>query len=98
MKFASVTFSQAEAELIEITTYLNSKRENLGLDFLYEYRNTVERLSQYPQGFRLSKKGFREIQVGKFKFLVIYKFHSRRVWIHRIVHTSRKPSLRYKSR
>jgi plasmid stabilization system protein ParE len=96
MKFASVTLPRAESDLNEITSYLNCQRENLGLEFLYKYKDTVASLRKYPKGFRLAKKGFREIQVGKFKYLVIYKVHSNKVWIHRLIHAARKPSKRYR--
>lgn len=96
MKHASVTLPQAEVDLDEITAYLNKERANLGLIFLKEYQECSVNISQFPNSYRLKRKGFREVQIGRFKILLIYKVHSNKVWIHRLVHAARKPGLRYK--
>jgi plasmid stabilization system protein ParE len=95
MKYASVTSQQAEADLHEIGTYLNGQRENLGLVFLQKYQNELAHLCRFPASYRVKRKGFREVQIGRFKILLIYKFHSDKVWIHRLVHAARRPGRRY---
>ncbi len=98
MKFKVIMLDQAKHDANEIVGYLIHQGERLPPLFHKDLFSTFRYLGYFPKGGRLARKGCREIQMDKFLYLLIYKFHSDTVWIHRIVHTSRKPSLRYKSR
>lgn len=88
---------QATHDVNEIVDYLFLQGKSLPPLFQEELRDTLETLTLFPLGYRVKWKGYREVQVGRFKILVIYKVQSNKVWIHRLVHAARRPSARYKS-
>jgi plasmid stabilization system protein ParE len=88
--------NQGKHDLNEIVSYLHVQGEDLPPLFQSELRDTVDYLRRFPKSFRQKRKGFREVQIGRFQILLIYKIHSETVWIHRLIHAARKPGSRYK--
>jgi|25_taG_2_1085351.scaffolds.fasta_scaffold02686_5 hypothetical protein len=55
--------------------------------FTSEVENATEYLKTNPEAFQLKRKGFREIGLKKFPYVMIYRFTGTSVLIFAIFHT-----------
>jgi plasmid stabilization system protein ParE len=87
-----------ENELKEIAEWIEDKREDFGEIFIDSFDNVIDHLGRYPYSHRIKYGNIREIQVGRFSYVVLYRVLLKTVLILKIIHTSRSLKSRYRRR
>ncbi|MBN1252629.1 MAG: type II toxin-antitoxin system RelE/ParE family toxin, partial [Bacteroidales bacterium] len=82
----------AEEDLKEAKEYYNSKKEDLGDEFVEEVEKTLKRILLNLQQYPKVKKEIRKALTDKFPFIIFFVFKSFIVNVLAVFHTSRKPN------
>ena len=73
MAFEVKLFPRAELEIIDAVSWYESRRKGLGEEFLVSLNSEMQRISENPFRFQVSRKPFRKVIVRNFPFLTIYR-------------------------
>lgn len=95
MKCKKVISELAAQDIKENAIWFNSKRKNLGKEFLFEIRKTVNFILDFPSAFPIKYDEIRVAQVDIFQYSVHYYFDEPKntVFISCIFHNSNNPEI-----
>ncbi len=98
MSYQLVFESSAEEDYREAFNWYEDHGEGLGSDFEEKVDECLLKISASPEAYSLVGKRFRQANVTKFPYLIIYGIEkeARRVVIYSIFHTSRRPKKKYR--
>lgn len=65
----------------------------LGEDFLTELDKVFEKLAHHPQHYGFAFDDFRDIRTTRFPYLVVFKIEDNIVYINKVKHSKRRPSV-----
>lgn len=92
MTFNIVITPLAAKEIEENISYYNSKKSELGYEFLLYLKGYIAILKTNPELFPIKRKNiYREISMKKFPYVIIYEVFGTEVVIYSVFHTSRNP-------
>jgi mRNA-degrading endonuclease RelE of RelBE toxin-antitoxin system len=83
--------SIAEIELDDAIAYYEEKDNGLGLRFLLEIRNTVERIVAYPEAWNPLSTNARRCRMKVFPYGIIYQIRHNEILIVAISSLHREP-------
>ncbi len=88
-----VIHSEAIAELDGTISYYDDQKVGLGLDFLAEVEQAINKIQQNPNlGAIYNVEGLRRYVIQRFPFLIFYTELEAVIWIVAIAHGKRKPN------
>ena len=82
----------AERELDDGFIYYESLQDGLGKRFLFEIKNSIGRIVQYPNGWHPLSNNTRRSLVKKFPYGIVYQILEDKISIVAIAHLHRKPN------
>lgn len=83
----------AETEIKEAREWYNSQKNNLGEEYLAEFKKTVLRIQSNPFQFPIIMKEIRKADTGRFPYSVFYYVNQSVINIFAVFHTSRNPMI-----
>jgi hypothetical protein len=83
--------SVAREEFLEAVRYYNGQREGLGFEFAGEVKNTLLRISGFPEAWPLLSERSRRCLVKRFPYAILYRFDKQYILVVAIMHMSRDP-------
>ena len=87
----------AQLEIREAKNWYNLQKENLGDEFLYEIKNTIQRIQTKPFQFPLERREIRKAVLNKFPYSIFFFISESIINVFAVFHASRNPML-WKSR
>jgi len=93
MTYAIFTTTLANTETEDAALYYETVSSGLGLAFLNEIEKRYEFISKNPftYGYVDNKELIRDVQIGRFPYVIIYKIEAERVIILSVHNTHKKP-------
>lgn len=91
MSYLLVVSEAAEKEIEEAFIWYESEQEKLGIRFLNCIDEVFALIVDFPSGFPIKIRDYHECYMGKFPFVISYQIEGRKILIHSVFHTSRKP-------
>jgi len=89
-----VTFHRAaSAEFIEASTWYESKRLGLALEFMTEIDRCVSLASEHPLQFAVVREDIRRIVTNRFPYSVYFRAEQQRIVVLAVFHGSRDPAI-----
>ena len=82
-------------EIINAACWIDEQRPGYGEKFIEAYEEAITHLSTYPFSQRARFKSFREIKLGRFSYVLVYKIYGDHIVVYRLVHISRELRKRY---
>ncbi len=89
-----MTFSfhpEAELEFNQAIDYYEACQENLGLEFVNEVYNTIQRIIAFPHAWQPLDKNIRRCLTNRFPFGVIYFKKENEIVILAVMQLNKKP-------
>jgi toxin ParE1/3/4 len=87
-----IIHSEAINELDAAISYYEEQKVDLGLDFLVEVEQALDKIQQNPNlGATYKVTGLRRYVIQRFPFLVFYAEFESFIWVVAITHGKRKP-------
>lgn len=87
-----IIHSEAIEELDEAVAYYEDQKAGLGLDFLLEVEQALDKIQQNPNlGAVYKVIGIRRYVIQRFPFLVFYAELEECIWVVAIAHGKRRP-------
>jgi plasmid stabilization system protein ParE len=83
----------AIAEFIEATSWYDSKRLGLGLEFIAEIERCISLASINPLQFAIVKEGIRRVVANRFPYSVYFCDDKSRIVVLAVFHGSRDPAI-----
>lgn len=83
---------EAQAELDDAIEYYNHEYEGLGLEFLHEVLNAIERAQTFPTAWHPLSENTRRCQTRRFPYGIIYSVLKDTLLIISVSHLHRKPN------
>ncbi|MGJ4788491.1 type II toxin-antitoxin system RelE/ParE family toxin [Leptospira koniambonensis] len=80
----------AEEDIFHSVNYYNSKKENLGFEFVLEIDSSIERIRYFPEIGPIVYKDFRQILTRRFPFRIFYKISQTHIDVYAVLHQSRE--------
>lgn len=82
----------AEVELIEASSWYESRQSGLGAEFIAEVDATVEVARSEPQQFPVWEhhKAFPRIVIERFPYVLFFRFTEEEVFVFALAHTRRR--------
>ena len=96
MTYTLVVLDAVTDELQEATLYYESKQSNLGIKLLADWDNTLAALQKNPLGYEKKYKGYRQIQLKKFPYLIVFEIETSTIVVYRFINAHKHPNKRYK--
>jgi len=96
MKYPVILSTGVEQELEEAALWIENERAGFGEKFITAFDETVNHPSRTPFAYAVKYKSCREISIGRFSYILVFKIIDEVVLIVRLMHTSRHPKKRYK--
>ncbi|HET6989759.1 MAG TPA: type II toxin-antitoxin system RelE/ParE family toxin [Bacteroidia bacterium] len=88
-----IEVGDAAAKEIETAfVWYESEQEKLGMRFLTYLNETFTLISDFPHSFPIKIRNYHECYMGNFPFIISYQIEGRKIIVHSVFHTSRKPS------
>ena len=87
----------AEIDILEAAQWYNSKKENLGDDFLLAVDAKINAIKRNPLAFQVIYKNFRRALTARFPYGIFFIVENHTIYILGVLHTFRNPSI-WKSR
>ena len=81
----------AEAEYFEAIRYYSRISSDLGLSFVTEVENAIQRARQFPEAYGKVADSLRHVGTHRFPYVIIYESRGDRILIWAVAHTSREP-------
>jgi len=91
MAYKLVIKPDAEKELREALVWYDLQRDGLGSELYYEILEIMEKIKSNPNHFQKRYKDFRISFTKRFKYGVHYTVEGEVVYVHAILHTSKRP-------
>ena len=89
-----VTFRRAaRVEVIEAAAWYESRRLNLGVEFIAEIDRCVALAAEQPLLFGIAHNGIRRVLANRFPYSVYYRPEHRCIVVLAVFHSSRDPSI-----
>ena len=92
MVFEVELLPRAELETIDAISWYESRRKGLGQEFLLSLNFEIQRISNNPFQFPVSRNPFRKVIVRNFPFLIIYRVTEKNILIHSVFNTYQNPN------
>ena len=90
----SINFHRAaSAEFIEASTWYESKRLGLALEFMAEIDRCVSLASVHPLQFAVIREDIRRVVAYRFPYSVYFRVEQHRIVVLAVFHGSRDPSI-----
>jgi len=83
----------AENDLEESANWYNTQRSNLGVEFLDEVEEAVERIARNPFLFQQRYRKVRVAFCRRFPVGIYFTIEKEEVVVHAVLHTSRNPMI-----
>ncbi|PSB29549.1 type II toxin-antitoxin system RelE/ParE family toxin [Stenomitos frigidus] len=87
-----VIHSEAIAELDGAISYYEAQNAGLGLDFLSEVEQALDKIQRNPNLGVYKASGLRRYVIRRFPFLIFYAELETLIWIVAIAHGKRRPN------
>ena len=81
----------AEVEYLEAIGYYSRIGSELGMSFVTEVENAIQRARQFPEAYGKVTDSLRHIGTHRFPYAIIYESREDRMFIWAVAHTSREP-------
>jgi plasmid stabilization system protein ParE len=78
-------------ELNSAAEYFESKKEDLGIQFIHDWNSTLDNLSLNPMHYQVRFKQFRVALFTHFSYIIIYQVQDETIFVYRLVHAKRNP-------
>jgi plasmid stabilization system protein ParE len=89
-----ITFHRAaSAEFIEASTWYESKRFGLALEFMAEIDSCVSLASERPLQFAVVREDIRRVVANRFPYSVYFRAEEHRIVVLAVFHGSRDPAI-----
>jgi len=89
-----ITFHRAaSAEFIEASTWYESKRLGLALDFMAEIDRCVSLAAEHPLQFSVVRGNIRRVVARRFPYSVYFLAEQHRIVVLAVFHGSRNPAI-----
>jgi toxin ParE1/3/4 len=82
---------EAKSEMRKAASWYDDKVDGLGLDFLFEVKNTESYIVQNPELCPLYEAGTKRYIMQRFPFAAIYLTSKEKIQIIAVAHCKRKP-------
>jgi len=82
---------EAEEEMNEAARFYESRKEDLGLEFLNEVQRTITSILAQPRSGPAVSPNIRRRIVRRFPFGVLYAIHSEKIVVVAVAHLKRRP-------
>ncbi|MDT0675294.1 type II toxin-antitoxin system RelE/ParE family toxin [Autumnicola musiva] len=92
MAFEILVTTEAKADIVEGVEWYEAKSDGLGEKFLNEIELKLKYISRFPEYFQVRSTGFREVQLNKFPYVIVYSFRKNEVVILAVFSTHQNPS------
>ena len=89
--FALRLHPEADAEAINDAAWIQADDPREGVLFVEALTKALNRARQNPENYRKFDGEYRKVKVGKFRYSVIYRFHSEEVQVIAVMHHRKKP-------
>lgn len=98
MSYSVIFLARAQRELLEAWEWYEDRQAGLGDRFRNKVMERIHNITQHPERYPLRNKGFREVLIEVFPYLVIYRIDKNKntIAIASIFHTSQNPKRKYK--
>lgn len=83
---------EAEQELTAAFEWYEGQRPGLGDAFVTEFRRAVDRMLQFPGGWRRLSKRSRRCRLNRFPYGVVYQQREQVILIIAVMHLHRDPN------
>ncbi|MDT0650049.1 type II toxin-antitoxin system RelE/ParE family toxin [Autumnicola edwardsiae] len=91
MSFKIRLFPRAEKEISEAVLWYENKQKGLSTVFIDKLDSTFRILKQNPHSF-IRRNKFRQVQVEKSPYIIIYNIEENEIIIHSVFHTRQDPT------
>ena len=91
MKYELIIRDEAERDIIETTKYYETQQTGLGIKFLEQLEQYLERIQTHPELFQIKRPPYREAFIKKFPYLIIYEFIENKVVVYAVFNTRKNP-------
>ena len=81
----------AETDLSQAVAYYNLSQENLGYEFLDEFKRALARIIDFPEAWPLISSRTRRCHLNRFPYGVIYKINADILLIIAVMHLHSEP-------
>jgi len=81
---------EADIELFEALEWYEKQQKGLGSRLYKEFSEIFEDITMYPEHFQKKYRDFRIRYTKKFSYGIHYTFENDVIYVHAILHTSRK--------
>ncbi len=81
----------AIAELSAAAQYYEDHERDLGIEFLAEYENCLNRIASFPKAWGFASANCRKCLFKRFPYAVIFSFVDESILIVAVMHLSREP-------
>jgi plasmid stabilization system protein ParE len=98
MKYNLLLQPGAEKDIEEAYIWYERQRLGLGDELLKELVAYYKKLKQNPLVFKWTAKGFRQANLSRFPYVLVFKVIDTDVHIFAVFHTSRNPKYLHKKR
>lgn len=95
MKFKIVVLEQVYEEVNESVLYYEQRQTGLGVLLIDELENTLKIIQNNPKGFESKFANYKQAQLNKFPYLIIFEIIEFEIIVLRFIHAKRHPSKRY---
>jgi plasmid stabilization system protein ParE len=90
----SITFHRAaSAEIIEASTWYESKRLGLALEFMAEIDRCVSLASEHPLQYAVVREDIRRVVAYRFPYSIYFRAEPHRIVVLAVFHSSRAPAI-----
>jgi len=84
---------EAESELLTASDYFEARKPGLGNVFLWEVRQTVNEILEFPRAWSLLEANVRVKTMSRFPFSLVYREHGEHIFILSVLHQRRNPEV-----
>jgi plasmid stabilization system protein ParE len=82
---------EAEDEIDQAYSWYEEQQAGLGEKFLSELGDAFSRIVEFPESFPVKSRNTRECFVGRFPYIVTYRYKKREIIVYAVFHASRNP-------
>ena len=83
--------SVARQELMDAIAYYNNERAGLGFEFAAEFKNTILRITGFPDVWPQITTRSRRCLMNRFPYAVLYQHNSAQILVVAVAHLRRDP-------
>ena len=98
MMYRLVFDKEAEAEFADAFEWHELRREGLGAEFEAAIYEALERLASTPEHYSFTDKGFRQMAVKRFRYVIAFRISETQqtIYVSSVFHTSRDPQGKFR--